>query len=50
MKFRTLAYGEDVQGTIDNSKGCDSTIYGADDAPINGKLLFLNMTRLGKQH
>ncbi|KFZ03596.1 hypothetical protein V502_10809 [Pseudogymnoascus sp. VKM F-4520 (FW-2644)] len=35
LKFRTVAYGKDVQGTIDNNKGCDATLWGSSNAPIN---------------
>lgn len=48
LKFRTVAYGKDVQGTVDNNKGCDATLWGDDNAPINGKLLFLNLMTLGQ--
>lgn len=43
MKFRTVAYGKDVQATVDNDKGCDSTLWGSDMAPINGKLVSLDL-------
>ncbi|KFY35171.1 hypothetical protein V494_06143 [Pseudogymnoascus sp. VKM F-4513 (FW-928)] len=36
LKFRTSAYGDDVQDTVDNNKGCDATLWGENMAPING--------------
>lgn len=50
LKFRTVAYGKDVQGTVDNNKGCDATIWGEDNAPINGMLYFLDLMMLGPQY
>ncbi|KAK7425868.1 hypothetical protein QQZ08_007582 [Neonectria magnoliae] len=37
MKFSSTAYGKEVKDTADNSKGCDFTLWGADDGPINDK-------------
>lgn len=36
MKFSVSAYGEHVNETIENAHECDSTIFGTDNAPING--------------
>ncbi len=43
MKFRVGAYGKDVAGTVANNKACDATIWGYDNAPINGKLFRLGL-------
>lgn len=37
MKFKTKAYGQDVKSTVDNKEACKYTIWGEDDAPINGQ-------------
>lgn len=38
LKFSVKGYGEEVQDTNDNSKQCDLTIWGYDNAPINGRV------------
>ena len=37
LKFRTSAYGENVQDTVGNNDHCAFTIFGKDDGPIAGK-------------
>jgi hypothetical protein len=37
MKFRTSAYGENVQDTVGNNDHCAFTIFGKDDGSIAGK-------------
>jgi len=36
LKFDTAAYGEQVEDTVNNNRGCAFTIYGADNGPIAG--------------
>ncbi|KEQ78740.1 hypothetical protein M438DRAFT_340401 [Aureobasidium pullulans EXF-150] len=38
MKFRTSAYGENVQDTVGNNDHCAFTIFGKDDGSIAGQL------------
>ncbi|SMR51255.1 unnamed protein product [Zymoseptoria tritici ST99CH_1E4] len=36
LKFRTRAYGEKSEDTLDNNKECSETAFGKDPGPING--------------
>lgn len=37
LKFRTRAYGEDAQATLDSGNSCGSSIFGRDQGPISGQ-------------
>jgi hypothetical protein len=45
MKFKVLAYGEDVEEVYENGEACKYTIYGPDNGPIDGECIPWNTSQ-----